>query len=203
MDSVFFQSVLISPVRIMGVKLRPFSAFHALLLLQFDSPFMREARDAKLGDLIFALNVLSSEWGDDVKKMVKCSLGLYLRLVFARKKTISQAMQKIGAHIDGYAECPEIWSKGDGKSSGVPWPFRIAATIIRHFPAFTEADGWNMGLSKAAGYRACFAEECGHDVFNEWSIEGRHKRWIKSKNYSKYSTLKEFEEGEGYAKCQK
>jgi hypothetical protein len=195
-NSVYFQSVLMTPPRIMGVQLRPFSAYHALVLLQFDSPFMLAGGKPDVGDLIFALNVLSYGYEDGLEDIKAYRLKWFIRMLFTKQATIDKAIADIDAHIDGYAEYPEIWASKDDKSSAVPWPFRVTATILRRYRGFSEAQAWDMGLCKASCYRACYVEDCGGDLHDEQGIEGQHKRWIKSPDYAKYNTLAEFLEAE-------
>jgi len=199
-NSVFFKSVLIQPTRILGVQLRPFSAYHALVLMQFDSPFMFQGEPDN-GDLIFALCVLSEGIGDKLKKAQSLEHSLLrrlywmIKLLFTRKAVIDDAVDGIHEHLQGYSKYPDIWCKEGIKNSSIPWPFRVIGTIWKNFNV-SETEAWDMGLSRAACYRACYAEDCGIDVLDEFGIEGQHKRWVTAPNYADFNTLSEYLEWE-------
>ena len=200
MDSVFFRSVLIQPTRIMGVQLRPFSAYHALVLMQFDSPFMSGGYRST-GDLVRAICILSEGVDDGLKNFLRLENSKVYKwywlckMAFASKRRVELAIDMMDRHLHAYWDQPDIWCKDGIKKSSVPWPFRVVSTILQNFN-IPEIDAWDMGLSKASCYRACYAEDCGVDVLDELGIEGKHKRWVTSPNYAEFPTLTAFLEWE-------
>ena len=202
MDSVFFQSVLIRPTRIMGVQLRPFSAYHALVLLHFDSPFLT-GREATQTDIVVALCILSQGIEDKLSRFIKFDTSkLYrfywlMKMLFASKSKMQDVRDALISHMVCYFEQPEIWSKkGSDNRSHVPWPFLIVATVLQRFHGLTENEVWDMGISRAACYRACFAESVGDKLVDEQGVEGQHKRWVNSPVADTCKTLTEFLEWE-------
>ena len=199
-DSVFFKSVLIQPTRILGVQLRPFSAYHALVLMQFDSPFMTNGYRSA-GDLISALCILSEGIGDGLNRFLRFERSRVYKwywlckMLFASKKDIDAAIDRLDLHLQAYWDQPDIWCKEGIKKSSVPWPFRVVSTILQNFN-IPEVEAWDMGLSKMSCYRACYAEDCGVDVLDEFGVEGQHKRWIKAPNYADFNTLEVYLEWE-------
>lgn len=205
MDSLFFKSVLMQPPRIMGVKLRPFSCYHALVMMQFDSPFLMDG-SVDAGDIAAALCIMSEGYDDDLRRLMRLENSFiyrsywFVKLFFCSRKTLERVTAEIRAHIRGYSDVPELrsgWADKSSKSdaSGVPWPFRVAATVWKNFKC-SESAAWDMALSKAACFRACHAEDCGMTVKSEAGIEGAWHRWQNSPDCEKYETLEEFLEAE-------
>jgi len=159
------------------------------------------------GDIAAALCIMSQGYNDNLRRLMKLENSLIYRaywfgkLFFCKRKTLERVTSDIRAHIQGYADLPEIrssWVEKGGKNdlSGVPWPFRVAATVWKNFPC-TEAEAWDMALCKAASFRACHAEDCGMIVKSESGVEGAWHRWQNSPDCEKYETLEEFLEAEG------
>jgi hypothetical protein len=205
MNSLFFKSVLIQPPKIMGVQLRPFSAYHALVLMQFDNPFISR-EPVSNSDIAAALTIMSQGVNDKLSRFMALENSKIYRaywlckLFLSGDKKLELVIADIRAHIGGYTDLPEIresWSgKSSGKGSGVPWPFRIAATVWKNFPC-KENDAWDMPLNKAACFRACHAEDCGMQVADELGVEGMWKQWQSDPQSDKYATLEEYLKAQG------
>ncbi len=170
MDSAFFQSVLVQPAEVLGKRLHPFSCYHALVLAHFDSPFLIGG-EASRQELIFAVWVCTTRF-EDGPALLQSDDALKGAMEWGKSfaKTepdFEQGRDDFQTYLKNYMRFPQLWTKkGQGKPSGVPWPFRIAATVWAHFDV-TEAEAWNMGLNKAASYRACVAEDNGMEVVSE------------------------------------
>jgi len=197
MKSDFYQNILIEPPVIFGFQLRDFSAYHALVLSHFDSPFMTEGADVTGGDLLFALFVMRSSFNEGLDEWYKFNRSyfrkLYMQLKMAFKPSATEdAIDDVYAHMDGYTHAPEIWHSDHSSQSAVPWPFRIASTIW-FATNCKQAEAWDMGIGRATCYQACICEDNGLNVKTDF--EALHEEWITHPVQSKKcKTFKEFME---------
>jgi hypothetical protein len=188
----------------MGVQLRPFSVYHAMLLSHFDSPFLDGGASADSDDLLLALLLLCDGVEDGLKAYKLYHSSRWAKLIwfmrFAKIKfpAIQHEIDKMRKHIDTYVTIPEVYTSGSkAGDSDIPWPFKVASTLIRVF-GFSEQDAWNMGVARAASYRVAYAEDNGVKIVNEDpnSVEAQHRRWIAAENSEDFATLNEYLEWE-------
>jgi len=197
MKSDFYQNILIEPPDIFGFQLRDFSAYHALVLLHFDSPFMKTGVDIDEADLLFALFVMRSNFSEGLDAWHEFNRNPISKLLMQIKmvcshKAVEDAIDDVQAHIDGYTHAPEVWHSDASTQSAVPWPFRIASTIM-FATNCEESHAWDMGIGRASCYQACICEDNGLNVKTDF--ESLHEEWITHPIQSKKcTTLKQFME---------
>jgi len=166
MDSVFFQSMLVQPPKILGRQLHHFSSYHALLLMLLDNPFFIGGRPTR-NDAIELIWICGMEYQDGSQSIFDDRI---VKDAFKwGKKTgvfdTDQVIEDVSIYLADYMAFPRLWSKEIGvRESHVPVPFRIVATVLSGYPSFTEAEVWNMPMIRAACYRACVAEDNGMEV---------------------------------------
>jgi len=177
MDSVFFQSILVRPPVIMGRKLRPFSLFHALVLMQFDSSHLN-GQKVTIDELVFSVFVCGLEYpqGVDYIFSIKAIKDCAKWGKKSKKKyDYSESFEEFRQYLLDYMRFPGIYettsasgqSLNAPKKSNIPWPFKVAADIMNKYPGFTEKEVWNMPVIKASTYRAHIAEDNGWELENE------------------------------------
>lgn len=60
--AAFFEAAIPEPQTLLGLRLRPFSAGHLILLHRIESPYLYESDKAYLDDLAFAVRICSLDW---------------------------------------------------------------------------------------------------------------------------------------------
>ncbi len=171
MHNVFAQSVLVSPPIVLGRQMRHFSAFHALLLLLFDSPFFKSGI-ATRDDVIFAIWICGTEFRTGAESLF--GSGMITDAEEWGKSVgeweFDQTIKDFRIYLADYLLFPSIWQQKGGKQSNIPWPFKLVCTILQNFSGFNEVEVWNMPLSRAACYRAAFAEDVGAELVSEKTL---------------------------------
>jgi len=182
--SVFARSILSDAPEIGGVRLKAFSAFHALALLELDSPYILGGRDPEWGDTIAALLVCSSVRGDKLGKVLQWHTSPF-RAVRWWLYTITHNHAKIGnelaEHIVGSIEFPPVWEKTGGDrehttKSGANWAFYIVSVVARSLHGIKYNELWDMPLSELICHKAIIAEENGDIEIAESELKNIKKR---------------------------
>jgi len=177
MQEVWYKAAMVGPPRICGVRLQPFSAWHALVLIAIDSPFALGARPVALRDLLLALAVCSSRWSADHARRLRAlralfrwdwlaSLALAWLALRTRRDGLARAAGELCQYMSAYTDRPGYWAKEGGAMSRVPLPAHVVGTMLSHF-GLSEARAWNMPLGLAFTYQAVHAEECGAELADE------------------------------------
>lgn len=169
MDSVFFQAMLVQPAVILGRQLKPFSAWHMLVLLQFDSPLLLDdLQHATPEAVIFALYVCGLSFGDGGEAIMRPDTFLKDAEAWGRRledPDIAQAAIDFRTYRHNYARLPQLWSQeGKTSQSSIPMPFKMVATVLSRVSGISELAAWDMPLNRLACYRASVAEDNGIDV---------------------------------------
>jgi len=164
-DSVFTRAMTLRPPRILGVRLRAFSCWHALVLLTLGNPFLVGGRMPNWGDLVELVCVCSDSWGDDLKTFGRFSVSPLRRFVmFLRCMVInrSKAFDIAWAYLDAFCDFPEIVHvRGKERPSGAPWPYHLVAYTLREHGGITRAEAWDMSVIEAGCLKACNEEANG------------------------------------------
>ena len=166
--SPFLQALFVQPSLVMGKQLQPFSAFHAACLMLVNSPFL-SGGELTHCDVSTAVYLCSLTWEDrgDVLSPNLTSIAEW------GNKHVETDMlditKQIESHLSDCMRFPELWVKetGANSDSGVPFPFRLVATVLSNCSGITEAEAWDMPLSRLAGYRACIAEDNGAEILTD------------------------------------
>ena len=173
MDNLYCDSLLLQPPRILGVQLRPFSSYHALVLLRFDNPLVCGG-DVSESDLIQAVVICSQGFSDKLfgylsllnDHLPKIQYGARLLI-----HDIGRETEAIEDYIQQYSAGPDYWADGDAKLSGIEPPFQVAGALLQNMPGFSEEQVWDMPFTRALAYKACIAEQHGADVVNQSDIQ--------------------------------
>ena len=156
---VFGQSILSTPPIIGGVQLNPFSAFHALALLELDSPYITGERDPSYGETTAALMVCASQRIDGLRRVAGFSrLRWWLYWAIHDHAKIANALAE---HISESVRCPQVWvdsNEGAPKRTGAAWPFYVVSVVAQHINGMRYGDIWDMPLSELVCHKAIISE---------------------------------------------
>lgn len=154
--SVFDKAILMTPAKIGGVQLRPFSPFHAAVLLEYRSWYLPECRrEPSAGpdlpsfmETCFALRTCSSTRRTFHARIAPLYgvLQTFARMVIAvrfgcalpgfRRRYVRN-IATLEAHVLNYTEFAEVAATRDGAScgrTGAPWPWYLASVAITDMP---------------------------------------------------------------------
>ena len=172
MDSVWIKSALVEPLRILGVQLRPFSAWHALILTAFDSPFVCGGEPV-IGDLVMALLVCRDGYADKLRHLLAFQRAGLTKACYAVRWLFSdwhRAADDFAAYLEAFQAGPGYWPSNNAKHSRVLPPFKIVTTLLSHMGGLTLAEAWDMPLCLANCFQASIAEDNGMEIQGEDEI---------------------------------
>ena len=183
MDNPFLQAVFVQPREVMGRQLRPFSAYHAAALMLLDSPFILGTHDGVgAQDLVLAAYVCSFGF-EDGPQVLFPEVDLGAIEAWADECVnidFEEELQVFNAYMDDYLEAPEMWQPakgGAGKDSGIPWPVYCVTVVLQNMKGVSEADAWNMPLSRLVAYKCAIAEQNGAEIISQ---DQRNRiKWLK------------------------
>jgi hypothetical protein len=133
--------------------------------MQFDSPFM-QGGEVTLDDVAFAAFVCSKLMREGIPLLMDGNLDLALTEWGREFGEIDfeQAHKDLETHIANYMKWPAIWADTKStKQSNIEWPFRFVADVALS-TSWAEEYIWDMAINRLACYRACIAEDNGHEV---------------------------------------
>lgn len=165
MAGVFGQSLYACGGRVAGLRLRPFSPHHALMLMELQSPYIMGGA-VTLGDTTAALIACQSTKSDGMAGVMRLHSS---RLVWLRWRlrwlfrSHAKAMVALEDYIGASMRAPEMWidSECKGKRSGAPWPYYIVSVIAQEMPSIPYAELWDMPLTELACHKAIIDERTG------------------------------------------
>lgn len=159
MQGAFILAHTYSPPSVLGLRLRPFSPWHGLLLEAAGSPFLCGGR-VDADDLILGAWVCSKSYCDGFRTAADAASA---RKWGAKTKRFHLAaeLSAFNSYLDASFTAPEYWKSGDGSSVKAPYFWHLAyfAMLRLHLP---EADAWDYPIAKISCYQACAAELSGN-----------------------------------------
>lgn len=164
----YWTGVLYVPPACFGLRLRPYSLWHSMMLAAIESPFAAGGQ-ARHEDYSLAAVVCSLEWPSGLRRLIPVPDRRLLDL--ATPKTAEQFAEDADLFNDYLSESsrvPDVWeTEGKGRESGAPWQFFVSAYLLRHYPALTESEVWNMPVGRAICYKLMAEEEDGLELVSE------------------------------------
>lgn len=168
--NVFLKSALVQPPRVLGVRLRPFSAWHALVLAALENPYA-VGGERSTSALIEGVLVCRNPWhpgGDPLPSLLRFSRSRWCRFLWWWRcvaRNIDRATDEFGRYVVEYQRHPTYWesTSGAAERSGVPLPFYVSH-ILSAYCGMDESRAWNMPLSMALCHVAAVAESKGASV---------------------------------------
>ena len=170
MDSIYIRAALIQPPRIAGVKVRPFSLWHALVFMCFNNAFVTGS-PRLAGDVVEALLLLQDTREHHLRTYLRFTNNPLYRWFWKLRLScvdFIQARDDLDAFIDAFTEAPECWQTPGALSSrsAILGPFKTFSVLLS-YTGLSESRIWNMPYIYALCIRASIAEEHGVDVVDE------------------------------------
>lgn len=171
--SLYTRAVLLQPPKVAGVRLRPFSLWHAQVLQALDSP-LATGKEFQLHDLIEIILVCKDRQRDNLKSYLRfinskaVRFCWWLRWLFT---DTNQAHNELVTYYNEYTKSPDAWPSGDNSGfSAIDPPFKTATVIAMYMGGVKLSDVWDMPYCLAMCYRASIMEENGVDIVDEKNL---------------------------------
>ena len=175
---IFAKAFLVKPPKILGIQLRPFSAYHALVLQMLESPFLAGERPVTIEDLLTGILVCSEGYKANLRAYLRFQNSRLSKTIWALRllfRNTDQARLDFAEYVRTYLVAPSYWMKDDQRMSKVPYPFRISVTILENIGSMRPEEVWDMGLTLVACYKACIDETHGADLADKEIAEMEQK----------------------------
>lgn len=148
MAKEYHEAAIPEPVTVLGIRLRPFSIGHAMLLRRF------EAEGADVASLIFGILVCARDYhgalallASPLRLSIECwKLGLRLRISGAN---IIEALNVFRSYIKEGGDYIEFYDDGKERKRIAAPPVAIVKVFLQRELGVSETDALNMPLGKA------------------------------------------------------
>jgi len=174
---VFGKAIFATAPKLGGVQLHQFSAYHALALMELDSPYITGDRNPSMGDTSMALELCGTQREDGLEYACNYSrFGWFVYWIFHDHVKVANALSE---HITSSTEHPEIWRKeteGTPSSTGAAWPFYVVSVVLQHIGGLDYGNAWDMPLSELICHKAIIGECSGDFDIAEKDIEAIEAR---------------------------
>lgn len=164
MDSVYFKAALVQPPKIAGIQLRPFSLWHAMMLIGLGNPVIGfDPLQVQMAHVVQAMLICKDGFRDALASVLRhTNSPLYQWFIAWRvaKYGPRAAAKEFFQYLSAYRETPEYWRGSGDTMSRILGPFRTAGTLISH-TSLSEDRVWDMPFGLARSYEACIAEDNG------------------------------------------
>lgn len=175
MNSPYLQSVLVQPPCILGRELKPFSAYHAAVLMAFDSPFVCGGDGVSREQLMFALWVCGTGFADGPRRLMSGDgvVDAACMAVHTDKFDLQEQVDNFAQYVENYSAQAQAWHDENiaPSVSALPWPFKLVAVLLTNMHGLTEQEAWDMPLSRASCYRASIAEDNGVKLMTQIEVD--------------------------------
>ena len=163
MESVFIDSLLAEPPFISGIRVKPFSCWHALMLMRLDSPLSAKNIEVKEKDVLTALLICMDSKKDKLARYLRFANSRLYRLYWRIRLGLTNKdkfMDSFYGYISFYCRCPDIWKPKDSKQPGTPFPFSFVCSVSKKLNKDID-EVWDMPLCLIQSYVVAFAEMDG------------------------------------------
>lgn len=170
MQDGFAEAFLHAPHRILGIRLRPFSACHFLHLDAIKNPLVREGEDADASQLLYALKVCSLEpvldcgvWQIQPEKIKFTWLDRFRIGKMCNKRFQPEILKQWEAYQADYLALPERMEYSDHKPAPLSSP-GVVASVTSALDTLPEERAWTMPLGTMYTYAEVRAELKGAKI---------------------------------------
>jgi hypothetical protein len=157
------------PHVVCGLRLLPYSRWHAANLDFIESPFVGNKRreSSTFAELSLAAECCRLRY-PQVVRLRRDPLYRFRR-VLAERKYLKDPLGEINAfkaYLDDYGSKPEIVSAetDDGSSTKNPWYFYEVCCLLKLDPRLTRTEAWNMEVGEGGWWMAGHAEAAGAKI---------------------------------------
>lgn len=168
MNDAYARAPMMTPPRLMGVQLRPYSAWHIHVLCLLGNPVVIGGR-VSLAHAVQVLLVCADEWHADQRRNLRTYRAfmrpgltrarMWLRALFCNEQRL---IEDVIGYTSAYLQGPTYWqsSEGDGRVSRIPVPCRVVGCLIAG-TTVSETRAWNMPFTLALAYKSVNDEMMG------------------------------------------
>ena len=161
---IYSQAAIPDPYVILGLKLRPLSLGHYLLMSRFDVAFVAsEERNATFDDLILGVLICSMGYDDFLRFMESKNFRREIA-AWGRKIGLFDPVEKIvlfNQYIREGSKAPLYWIEKEGRNnSGAHWTHALKTTLVSKC-GYTNSEALNAPLSQALSDYFQYAESEG------------------------------------------
>ena len=164
--------------RVLGLKLRPLTIAHALLLWRIGSPFLA-AGDVGVVELTAAMYVLSRPCAAAAAGLQKGRTAYLLKVwaaqLWCRKDAIAKGQEQINEHIEDAFSGPKLWELEGKLKNGAPYLQWLKCSLMECLNV-TREQALNYQVREAIWDIACYAETHGRADWVSSSDEEDIKR---------------------------
>lgn len=181
MAGVFGQSLYASKgSKVAGLHLQPFSAHHALHLLEIDSPYIKGGAVTP-ADTTAALIVCRTTRKHGMNPYARFSTSWLCRLlwrVWWAFKSHDKVASDLSDYITKSLRYPNMWveTEAQGKATGAPWPYYLVSLIAAELPSIPYDRLWDMYLPELACHKAIIEERSGAAEVAERDLQELRER---------------------------
>jgi len=197
-ESNFLTALIPDPAWCLGVRLRPFSLGHLVLLRRVESPFVsREAKAVELGDLILAVILCADTFAAGVEflgDMATPSEATQKTLeewgAKAAKLDLNEEVTEFMRYIRAADTMPAYFTQSGGESQAIGSPFwQIVYLNLHKLTNLIDTEIWNQPLGKTyCDYIAIREQE---QVLRVKSDEDAEMDRIAREHYAKVAAAEE------------
>ncbi|MCE5317844.1 MAG: hypothetical protein LLG04_10890 [Parachlamydia sp.] len=169
---LFLSACFLSPPKMFGKRLRPFSVAHYYLLKHFRNPYLVGGTCTKQ-ELLFAVYICSLTWEDCIAWIASNSQWTDRAFWWAwrwRKTDFAVASTSFEKYIEEFTATAERTEKIDENgeptkkiSIALPLEWHLATFLMNELH-FSESEAWNMPFNRARCYFDVIAERGGDDT---------------------------------------
>ncbi|MCP4528935.1 MAG: hypothetical protein GY833_23950 [Aestuariibacter sp.] len=174
---VFGKAIFATAPKIAGVQLHQFSAYHALALMELDSPYITGNRDPEIGDTTMAIELCATQRADGLESAFGYSrFRWFVYWMFHDHAKIANALSE---YITSSAEYPAIWRNKEadsGSSTGAAWPFYIVSVVSQELNGIDYEKIWDKPLAELICHKAIIGERNNDFEIAEKEIENIEAR---------------------------
>ena len=168
--SVYHRALLTQPGRIAGLRVRPFSCWHLMVLETLENRFVVGGQ-RRLDDLVQVLLVCRDSYQPAATRPLpsfdrfqasRVWRGWLAFLLLIRPW--QRHVARVEEYLEAYGQTPAYWHGDNNTPSKIPLGLCVASRL---FPVVGEQRAWNMPFSLACCYKAAFDERDGASLADE------------------------------------
>ncbi len=172
MISTFARALHVEAPRVLGRRLRPFCAYHALTLEAFGSPFHAWDRLPTCADTVEAWLICLDGYGDDMQTFRRFERSRWFRWCVRNRLLVSpwhEAADALRDYIRSYSIAPAVACSADAKRTQAPVAWHMVASVVRQ--GVRMADAMNMPLCELTALKVGMGEMDGLKIVERWAQE--------------------------------
>jgi len=172
-DDSFYRAFLPAEHRVCGLKLKPYSSWHALILYAIKSSLVEGQGNTTPSDLVIACRVCQTTWPK--QPSLKMRLRDWFRVKWMERypSAFLREFESFALYLKDHTSRPQFWNVVEGGSfrevTGPVVMWTLAGLITSS--TLQPKQAWNMSVGEAAWYDASIAERNGSHLRFLWDSD--------------------------------